>query len=177
MFVQKVIQLQQTTEEHSPLLKIRYLTGQESSQIFLLWTLQANLSSVNSEKPYLRYVITWVKPCNSLQRVQDQPLNGSSTIYVSLVVPTVGHTKKAVIPTPGLFIERNYAVSFNNLCRKYREPDLHCINKKKPGIPTLFRKNNNNNNNNRRYCFTQSSGLFPQTSSARMVADKQEQGF
>ena len=32
---------------------------------------------------------------------------------------TVGHTKKAVIPTPGLFIERKYAaVSFNNLCRK-----------------------------------------------------------
>ena len=52
MFVQKVIQLQQTTEEHSPLLKIRYLTGQESSQIFLLWTLQANLSSVNSEEPF-----------------------------------------------------------------------------------------------------------------------------
>ena len=178
MFVQKVIQLQQTTEEHSPLLKIRYLTGQESSQIFLLWTLQANLSSVNSEEPYLRYVITWVKPCNSLQRVQDQPLNGSSTIYVSLVVPTVGHTKKAVIPTPGLFIERNYAVSFNNLCRKYREPDLHCVNKK-TGIPILFRKKEKktNNNNNRWYCFTQSSGLFPQTSSGRMVADKKEQGF
>ena len=96
----------------------------------------------------------------------------------SFTVPTVGHTKKAVIPTPGLFIERNYAVSFNNLCRKYREPDLHCINKKKTGIPTLFRKkNNNNNNNNRRYCFTQSSGLFPQTSSGRMVEDKKEQGF
>ena len=32
-----------------------------------------------------------------------------STIYLSLVslFPTVGHTKKAVIPTPGLFIERN----------------------------------------------------------------------
>ena len=36
MFVQKVIQLKQTTEEHSPLHKIRYLTGQESSQSFLL---------------------------------------------------------------------------------------------------------------------------------------------
>ena len=36
-----------------------------------------------------------------------------------LAKPTVGHTKRAVIPTPGLFIERNYAaVSFNNLCRK-----------------------------------------------------------
>ena len=49
MFVQKVIWLKQTTEEHSPLLKIRYLTGQESSQSFLL---------LNSEEPYLRYVIT-----------------------------------------------------------------------------------------------------------------------
>ena len=64
-----------------------------------------------------------------------------STIYLSLVglFPTVGHTKTAVIPTPRLFIERKYAVSFNNLCRKYREPDLHCINKK-CGITTLFRK-------------------------------------
>ena len=36
-----------------------------------------------------------------------------------LAKPTVGHTKKAVIPSPGLFMERNYAaVSFNNLCRK-----------------------------------------------------------
>ena len=61
---------------------------------------------------------------------------------VSLVVglfPTIGPTKKALIPTPGLFIEPNYAVSFNNLCRKYREPDLHCVNKK-TGIPILFRK-------------------------------------
>ena len=47
--------------------------------------------------------------------------------------------KKAVIPTRGLFIERKYTVSFNNLCGKYREPDLHCINKK-TGIPTLFQK-------------------------------------
>ena len=41
--------------------------------------------------------------------------------YLSLVglFPTVEHTKKAVNPTPGLVIERNYAaVSFNNLCRK-----------------------------------------------------------
>ena len=36
-----------------------------------------------------------------------------------LAKPTEGHTKKVVILTPGLFIERNYAaVSFNNLCRK-----------------------------------------------------------
>ena len=49
----------------------------------------------------------------------------------------LGHTIaiKAVIPTPGLFIERKYAVSFNNLCRECREPDLYCINKK-TGIPT-----------------------------------------
>ena len=80
-----------------------------------------------------------------------------STIYLSLVglFPTIGHTKKAVIPTPGLFVERKYAVSFNNLCRKYREPDSHCINKKSR-IPTLFqkKKKQTNNNNNRRYCFT-----------------------
>ena len=67
-----------------------------------------------------------------------------STIYLSLVglFPTIGHTKKAVIPTLGLFVERKYAVSFNNLCRKYREPDLHCINKKSR-IPTLFQKKKN----------------------------------
>ena len=55
-----------------------------------------------------------------------------STIYLSLVglFPTVGHTKKPVIPTPGLFIERKNAVSFKNLCKKYRKLDLHCINKK-----------------------------------------------
>ena len=73
-----------------------------------------------------------------------------SPIYLSLVglFPTAGHTKKAVIPTPGLFIERKYAVSFNNLCRKYREPDLHCINKKKRNTYTLKKQNN------RPYCFT-----------------------
>ena len=67
-----------------------------------------------------------------LQRVQDRPLNGSfPPIYLSLVVglfPTVGHTKMAIIPTLGLFIECKYAVSFNNLYTgKHREPDLHCI--------------------------------------------------
>ena len=64
-----------------------------------------------------------------------------STIYLLLVglFPTLGHTKKAVIPTLGLIIERKYAVSFNNLCRTYREHDLHCINKK-TGITTLFQK-------------------------------------
>ena len=186
MFVQKVIQLQQTTEEHSPLLKIRYLTGQESSQIFLLWTLQANLSSVNSEEPYVRHYLSKTLRLQFVLKTLYKSTGSASewflyTIYLSLVglFPTVGHTKKAVIPTPGLFIERNYAVSFNNLCRKYRELDLHCINKKNPGYPHFLEKNNNNNNNNnnRRYCFTQSSGLFPQTSSGRMVADKKEQGF
>ena len=65
-----------------------------------------------------------------------------STMYLSLVglFPAVGHTKKAVIPTPGLFIERKYAVSFNNLCRKYREPDLHCINKKNWDTHTFSKK-------------------------------------
>ena len=64
-----------------------------------------------------------------------------STVYLSLVglFPTVGHTKKTVIPTLGLFIERKNAVSFKNLCKKYREPDLHCINKK-PEYPHLKRK-------------------------------------
>ena len=67
--------------------------------------------------------------------------------YLSLTCRSTPHRrahKKAVLPTPGLFIERSYAaVSFNNLCRKQREPDLHCINKKKPGYP-----------HNRCYCFT-----------------------
>ena len=50
---------------------------------------------------------------------------------------------------------------------------------KKPGYPYFLekKKKKTNNNNNRWYCFTQSSGLFPQTSSGRMVADKKEQGF
>ena len=67
--------------------------------------------------------------------------------YLSLTcrsTPHRGAHKKAVLPIPGLFIERSYAaVLFNNLCRKQREPDLHCINEKKPGYP-----------NNRCYCFT-----------------------
>ena len=64
---------------------------------------------------------------------------GSLSLSLGDLFHTVGHTKKAVIPTLGLFIQRKYAVSFNNLCRKYREPDLYCINKKN-GIPTLFHK-------------------------------------
>ena len=60
--------------------------------------------------------------------------------YLSFTCRSTPHRrahKKAVLPTPGLLIERSYAaVSFNNLCRKQREPDLHCINnKKKTGIP------------------------------------------
>ena len=64
-----------------------------------------------------------------------------STIYLSLVglFPTVEYTKKTVIPTPGLFIERKNAVSFKNFFRKCREPDLHCINKKTE-YPHLKRK-------------------------------------
>ena len=100
--------------------------------------------------------------------------------FVSLVVglfPTIGPTKKALIPTPGLSSSPTmlfrliiYVENIENL--------TYVASTKKPGIPTLFRKKkNNNNNNNRRYCFTQSSGLFPQTSSGRMVADKKEQGF
>ena len=59
------------------------------------------------------------------------------TIYLSLVglFPTVGHTKKAVIPTLGLFIEPNYAaVSFN----------IYVENKENL---TYIASNNNNNNN------------------------------
>ena len=87
--------------------------------------------------------------------------------------------KKAVIPTPELFIERNYAVSFNNLCRKHREPDLHCINKK-TGIPTLFRKKKTNKQT------TTATGDIVSRKAldfsrrlprGRMVADKKEQGF
>ena len=54
-----------------------------------------------------------------------------STIYLSLV---------GLFSTLGLIIERKYAVLFNNLCRKYREPDLHCINKKNPGYPHFLEK-------------------------------------
>ena len=62
----------------------------------------------------------------------------SQAISLSLVdlFHAVGH-QKGRNSDLGLFIERKYAVSFNNLCRKYREPDLYCINKK-TGIPTLF---------------------------------------
>ena len=142
MLVQKVILLKQTTEEHSPLHKLCYLTvGQESSQSFLLWTLQATLSSGNSEEPFeVRHYLS-----KTLQLFTKSTGSASewffSTIYLSLVglFPTLGHTKKAVIPTPRLFIERKYAVSFNNLCKKYREPGLHCINKN--GIPTLKKTN------------------------------------
>ena len=95
---------------------------------------------------------------------------------VSLVVglfPTIGPTKKALIPTPGLFIERHYAVSFNNLCRKYREPDLHCINKK-TGIPTLFRKKTTTTSDIVSRKALDFSRRLPR---GRMVADKKEQGF
>ena len=133
--------VKQTTEKHLSLHKIHYLTGQESSQSFLLWTLQVNLSSVNSEEPFeVRHYLS-----KTLQLFTKSTGSASewflSTIYLSLVglFPTVEQTKKAVISTSGLFIERKYAVSFNNLCRKYREPDLHCINKK-PGYPDFKKK-------------------------------------
>ena len=113
--------------------------------------MQANLSSVNSAEPFeVRHYLS-----KTLQIFTKSTGSASewflSTIYLSLVAlfPTVGHTEKAVIPTPGLFIERKYSVSFDKLCKKYSEPDLHCINKK-TRIPTLKK----NNNNNQRYCFT-----------------------
>ena len=108
---------------------------------FPLMNFTGKLSSVNSEEPFeVRHYLS-----KTLHLFTKSTGSASewflSTIYLKLVglFPTVGHTKKAVIPTPRLFIERKYAVSFNNLCRKYREPDLHCINKK-CGITTLFRK-------------------------------------
>ena len=88
--------------------------------------------------------------------------------------------KKAVIPTRELFIERNYAVSFNNLCRKHREPDLHCINKKKPGDPHFLEKKKQNKQT------TTATGDIVSRKAldfsrrlprGRMVADKKEQGF
>ena len=86
--------------------------------------------------------------------------------------------KKAVIPTPELFIERNYAVSFNNLCRKHREPDLHCINKK-TGIPTLFRKKKNKQTTTATGDIVSRKALdfSRRLPRGRMVADKKEQGF
>ena len=96
---------------------------------------------MNSEEPFeARHFLS-----KTLELVTKSTRSASewflSTFYLSLggLFPTVGQTKKAVIPTPGLFIERKYALSFNNLCRKYREQDLHCINKKTE-IPTLFQK-------------------------------------
>ena len=96
---------------------------------------------MNSEEPFeARHFLS-----KTLELVTKSTRSASewflSTFYLSLggLFPTVGQTKKAVIPTPGLCIERKYAVSLNNLCRKYREQDLHCINKK-TGIPTLFQK-------------------------------------
>ena len=73
-----------------------------------------------------------------------------STICLSLVglFPTVGHTKKAVIPTPGLFIERKNAVSFKNLCKNI-ENLTYISSTKKRNTHTLKKKTNN-----RRYYFT-----------------------
>ena len=65
----------------SPLLKIRHLTGQESVQIYVLWTLPANLSSVNSKEPFdvchylsktLRLVCSGA-PCAREARVSGEP--------------------------------------------------------------------------------------------------------
>ena len=73
-----------------------------------------------------------------------------STIYLSLVglFPTVGHTKKAVIPTPGIFIKRKNAVSFKNLCKNI-ENLTYIASTKRRNTHTLKKKTNN-----RRYCFT-----------------------
>ena len=93
-------------------------------------------------------------------------------------IPHLRAHKKALIPTPELFIERNYAVSFNNLCRKHREPDLHCINKK-TGIPTLFRKKTNKQTTTATGDIVSRKALdfSRRLPRGRMVADKKEQGF
>ena len=85
--------------------------------------------------------------------------------------------KKAVIPTPELFIERNYAVSFNNLCRKHREPDLHCINKK-TGYPHFLEKKNKQTTTTTGDIVSRKALDFSRRlPRGRMVADKKEQGF
>ena len=76
--------VKQTTEKHLSLHKIHYLTGQESSQSFLLWTLQVNLSSVNSEEPFeVRHYLS-----KTLQLFTKSTGSASewflSTIYLSL---------------------------------------------------------------------------------------------
>ena len=59
--------------------------------------------------------------------------------HLSLTCRSIPHRrahkiKKAVIPTPGLFIERKYALSFNNLCKEYRNL-TYIASTKKPGYP------------------------------------------
>ena len=151
--------LKQTTEEHSPLHKIRYLTGQESGQSFLLWTLQANLSSVNSEEPFeVRHYLS-----KTLQLFTKSTGSASewflSTIYLSYVglFSTVGHTKKAVDlhrSKPLISL-----VSFNL--------HLHCwkfsFNLSTLTIPPAFGP--------------EALDFFRRLPRGRMVADKKEQGF
>ena len=87
----------------------------------------ADLSSVNSEEPFeVRHYLSKTLQLFTKSSTGSASECFLSPIYLSLIglFPTVEHTKKAVIPTPGLFIERKYTVSFNNLCRKYGEPDL-----------------------------------------------------
>ena len=104
----------------------------------------ADLSSVNSEEPFeVRHYLSKTLQLFTKSSTGSASECFLSPIYLSLIglFPTVEHTKKAVIPTPGLFIERKYTVSFNNLCRKYREPDLPLHQQKKPGYPHLKKKN------------------------------------
>ena len=154
MFVQKVIQLKQKTEEHSPLNKICYLTGQERVKVSS-YKLYRQIYHQWTQRNHLRYVITWVNLA-TLYKEYGIGLWMVPFYHLSLTcrrsIPHRRAHKKGRNSNP-----RTFVVSFNNLCRKYREHDLHCINKK-TGIPTLFQKN-------RLYCFTRSSGLFPQASS------------
>ena len=97
---------------------------------------------MNSEEPFeARHFLS-----KTLELVTKSTRSASewflSTFYLSLggLFPTVGQTKKAVIPTPGLFIERKYALSFNNLCRNIenktyiastKNRDTHTFSKKR----------------------------------------------
>ena len=90
-----------------------------------------------------------------------------STIYLSLVVglfATVGHAKKAVIPTPGLLLFRLiiYVENIENL--------TYIASTKKPGYPHFFKKTGD-------IVSREALDFSRRLPRGRMVADKKEQGF
>ena len=130
-----------------------------------------------------------------------------STIYLSLVglFPTIGDTKKAVIPTPGLFIERKNAVSFKNFCKNIesltyiaatKKRNTHTLKKENKQPALLFHAARNTSyTHTYTHKKTMKSLFYLPTLTippplgpkaldfsrrlprARMVADKKEQGF